>query len=189
MVGVDFGRWITSAILGFFWEPNAQLVDTSLVYAVRLELLGESMRNLWHQLEADKETMAYVETCGPDLIRDALAKVLRQFMSKTDANGWAGRKGMFVLSGAQVASLCPHLAPAQEEDLSQRTIRSKSLLDIGSGDGSVTERFAGWFDRVAATETSSIMVKTLKRKAGKSCSPLESTFRKMNSTSLLASTS
>jgi len=155
-----------SAIVGFFWEPNAHLVDLPLEYDVRLELLGESLRQVWHQLEADEETMAYVESCGPELLRDAVSRVLRQFMSKTDANGWAGRKGMFVLSEAQVASLCPHLVSVreEEEEFLGGTVGIKSLLDIGSGDGSVTERFAGWFDRVVATETSSIMVRTLRRK-------------------------
>ena len=56
---------------------------------------------------------------------------------------------MFVYSSAQFRTLL---------DLDEtKQSRLTSLLDIGAGDGSVTERMASLFERVYATEMSSIM--------------------------------
>jgi 2-polyprenyl-3-methyl-5-hydroxy-6-metoxy-1,4-benzoquinol methylase len=56
---------------------------------------------------------------------------------------------MFVYSTAQFKTLLD-IEPTQETQLA-------SLLDIGAGDGSVTQRMAGLFKRVYATEMSPIM--------------------------------
>lgn len=65
------------------------------------------------------------------------------------ANGIIGRGRMFVYSTAQFKTLLD-VNDSQQSQLS-------SLLDIGAGDGCVTERMAGLFKKVYATELSSIM--------------------------------
>lgn len=60
-----------------------------------------------------------------------------------------GRGRMFVYSTAQFRTLL-----GLDDDHQSRL---GSLLDIGAGDGSVTERMAGLFEKVYATEMSSIM--------------------------------
>lgn len=65
------------------------------------------------------------------------------------ANGLIGRGRMFVYSTAQFKTLLD-IENNQESQFS-------SLLDIGAGDGSVTQRMASLFKNVYATEMSSIM--------------------------------
>lgn len=65
------------------------------------------------------------------------------------ANGLIGRGRMFVYSTAQFKQLLD-FEPDQPYPL-------ESLLDIGAGDGAVTERMAPLFSKVYATEMSAIM--------------------------------
>ena len=64
-------------------------------------------------------------------------------------NGLIGRGRMFVYSTSQFRTLLD-FDPNEQSRLT-------SLLDIGAGDGSVTERMANLFEKVYATEMSSIM--------------------------------
>lgn len=135
--------------------------DPPLIYTLDLGGLEDSVRALWRGLEKDTETDEFLETCQANTIKDSFASLLRNFMSRTDANGLAGRGKMFVISKAQLAFLCPQVFAADRNG-------PRRLLDIGSGDGSITERYAGDFDDVVTTETSSVMAGKL-RSRGWAC--------------------
>jgi hypothetical protein len=74
---------------------------------------------------------------------------LSVYLSIMKANGLLGRGRMFVYSTAQFKRL---LAVNNDQQYPLA-----SLLDIGAGDGAVTQRMAGLFERVYTTEMSSIM--------------------------------
>mmetsp|Transcript_7557 Transcript_7557/g.12190 ORF Transcript_7557/g.12190 Transcript_7557/m.12190 type:complete len:293 (-) Transcript_7557:59-937(-) len=126
-----------------------------LVYNVRQELLSEENREKWVQLHCDEETSQFVDGCRPNFFKDGAALILRSFMSRTDANGLVGRGEMFVLSMEQMRKLCPNI----NFDLD---IDDRRLLDIGSGDGSITERYSPFFGEIVTTETSSVMANRLR---------------------------
>mmetsp|Transcript_23870 Transcript_23870/g.42066 ORF Transcript_23870/g.42066 Transcript_23870/m.42066 type:complete len:304 (+) Transcript_23870:107-1018(+) len=125
-----------------------------LVYNVDPDPIGPELMTKWKQLNIDEETRAFLATCQPDALRDGMATILRNFMSRTDANGMTGRGKMFVLSMEQLLKLVPSLGQDPRE--------GRSLLDIGSGDGSITERFSSMFERVVTTETSTVMAGKLR---------------------------
>ena len=111
------------------------------------------------------------EGCGMTF----LGNMIRMFYSLTDSNAILQRGQMHVLSSAQLQLL---LGP----ELEQGTLpRPSTLLDIGAGDGNVTEKLkpiltaeddpvggAKWKDRVVTTELSNYMVKRL-RERGFAC--------------------
>jgi hypothetical protein len=117
-----------------------------------------------------------------------MATLLRGFMSRTDANGLTGRGKMFVLSRAQLLALVPQLREVPAPDAAAAAAESApgtswlpvalgggaapgsglnpasplQLLDIGSGDGGITERYSSLFRRVVTTETSAVMARRLR---------------------------
>ncbi|GBG27703.1 Cytochrome c oxidase assembly protein COX11, mitochondrial [Hondaea fermentalgiana] len=151
--------------------------DPPLRYTVNLDTLDEKVRALWVPLDRDEETEAFLQTCQANVLRDGVASVLRSFMSRTDANGLTGRGKMFVLSNAHLARVCPNIFSPREIAMSidepsdgdngeaapgPTAHGPRRLLDIGSGDGSITESYAGAFDEVVTTETSSVMASKLR---------------------------
>jgi len=145
--------------------------DPELVYGIDLVGLGEEgaeiMKKCFVQLEKDEDTQAFLDSCDPSTLRDSFASVLRTFMSRTDANGVAGRGKMFVLSPAQIEKIAPGVLLAAKDEEKRR----RKLLDIGSGDGSITERFAQFFVEVVTTETSSVMADRLRARNWKCFQP------------------
>ena len=78
----------------------------------------------------------------------------------TDVNGLLGRGQMFVLSCAQAREL---LGGALWEARAQRPPGTPlRLLDVGAGDGEVTQRLASLVDAVCATEVSHFMARRLR---------------------------
>ncbi|CAF3491763.1 unnamed protein product [Rotaria sp. Silwood1] len=122
----------------------------------RSDLLRDEYRVLFHELHEDEETTKFIEQSQAksdnipvQILHSLASSLLTIFIARTSANGLIGRGRMFVYSTAQFKTLldiddnepCPFT----------------SLLDIGAGDGSVTQRMAGLFQKVYATEISSIM--------------------------------
>jgi 16S rRNA A1518/A1519 N6-dimethyltransferase RsmA/KsgA/DIM1 with predicted DNA glycosylase/AP lyase activity len=88
-------------------------------------------------------------------VAQTAAATLRKVFSRTTANGLLHKGGMFVVSTAHARQLLQrpegHGLPAG------------ALLDVGAGDGGVTEKLVSLFQQTVVTETSSSMVMRLKR--------------------------
>ncbi|TMW69216.1 hypothetical protein Poli38472_001372 [Pythium oligandrum] len=122
-----------------------------LDYHVRMNRLDPALQRAFVQLDCDEETQEFLNTCNGGSFFEAMASsVLGMFYSLTDTNGMIGRGQMFVLSKAQIQQLLH-----REERI------GGSLLDIGAGDGNVTEAIASLVDHVRTTEVSPPMVKNL----------------------------
>ena len=136
-----------------------------------IELLRDEHRTLFHELHEDEETKTFLQQSQEksdnipiQILHSVASSLLTVFIARTSgwfmhnrfeyvplllANGLIGRGRMFVYSTAQFKTLLD-INDTEPSPLS-------SLLDIGAGDGSVTERMAGLFDQVYATEMSAIM--------------------------------
>lgn len=110
-------------------------------------------------------------TLGPDAALDAYLleaqrrrlgrlgtachRVLRQYVNEYDVNAWLGAYPM-------------HLASRAQWDRLLGGPRGGRLLDVGAGDGSVSQQLAPLFDQVEATELSASMARRLAR-SGRRC--------------------
>jgi len=158
---------------------NAELTPSQMDYAcAELKLLPE-LREKFRALTRDAATDAFLMRASrrPYLVnwgQAAACTFLRKFMSLTDANAVLGRGKMHVLSEAHVADLLGGSARDARRDAAPATSlkntdtgKKKLLLDVGAGEGEVTEKFrtGGGFDVVVATEASAPMVRRLRQKA------------------------
>lgn len=115
----------------------------------------QQLAEKWVTLQRDEATNGFLKRClaGPtfwEVCKLAPFRVLRWFVSATDANAILKRGEMFVLSSQQLLQLgCPSRG---------------TLLDIGAGAGDVTCQLAPLFDQVLVTEVSRPMVATLQEK-------------------------
>ena len=148
---------------------NAQLTPSQMDYAcAELRLLPE-LREKFRALTRDAATDAFLMRASrrPYLVnwgQAAACTFLRKFMSLTDANAMLGRGKMHVLSEAHVADLLG--ARKKKNEAAAAPPTEKLLLDVGAGEGEVTEKFrtGGGFDVVVATEASAPMVRRLRQK-------------------------
>ena len=83
------------------------------------------------------------------------ARLLSFFMTKTSINGLLGRGSMFIFSTAQFQKLLRV----------DGSWKGHAMLDIGAGDGHVTDQMAPLFDHIYVTEKSAPMTWRLYRKA------------------------
>jgi len=103
-------------------------------------------------LSLDEETKIFLNGCKGSIWNELMYHigiVLERCFSKTDVNGFLGRGSMHVISTAQAKILLGGLS-------------NGSLLDIGAGDGNVTQNLAPLFRRVVTTEVSVPMCKRLR---------------------------
>ena len=133
-----------------------------LRYKVKMSLLSPALITRFTELRLDEPTLDFIEAGNGalSLVRDGAAKVLRSFLSVTDANALTGRGGMFVFSLPQLALLGLEL-----DELgggSGSGSGGGALLDIGAGDGGVTAVLAPHFSRVVTTELSGPMAGRLR---------------------------
>ncbi|GLE02157.1 hypothetical protein PINS_up010995 [Pythium insidiosum] len=143
------------------WVRNAtqqarsgRFAGPPLEYGVVTSRLDPALQRAFVQLDCDDETQAFLETCNGGGIFEAIASTfLGMFYSLTDANGILGRGQMFVLSREQIKRLL------QREERVGGT-----LLDVGAGDGNVTESIASIVDHVRTTEVSAPMVANLNKR-------------------------
>ncbi len=129
-----------------------------LRYRTREGSLGH-LEDRFIELSLDEDSRAFVDSCyaKPNSAGSMIVRSLaRAVMSDYDANALAGTHDMWVASTAQWQML---LGPQTER---------ASLLDIGAGDGQVTDTLAPLFGEVQTTETSSKMAAQL-RKRGYRC--------------------
>ncbi|KAF6019411.1 METTL9 [Bugula neritina] len=130
-------------------------------YQIRMDEIDETERSKFVQLNQDEQTQNFLDTCynksDAFLLQfwHALAvPVLKMFMTQTNVNGYLDRGSMFVFSSAQFRSLM-----SIEDDWV-----GDSLLDLGAGDGKVTDVMASHFQRIYVTEIATQMQKQLIRK-------------------------
>ncbi|CAF3421324.1 unnamed protein product [Rotaria sp. Silwood1] len=122
----------------------------------RQDLLYDEYREYFHEFNEDEETTTFIKQSEQQsdniplqIFHSILTSLLTLFMTRTSANGLIGRGRMFVYSTRQFKAL---LDVESHEESSFNT-----LLDIGAGDGSVTERMSSLFKKVYVTELSPTM--------------------------------
>ncbi|CAF0948252.1 unnamed protein product [Adineta ricciae] len=149
--------WARAVLSKIENDRNLESIDRRTWYQLaRIDLLREEYRQLFVEFHEDEETKAFLQQSQEksdnipvQILHSLASSLLTVFIARTSANGLIGRGRMFVYSTAQFKSLLD-ITDSQQVPL-------LSLLDIGAGDGCVTERMAPVFDKVYATEMSSIM--------------------------------
>ncbi len=139
-------------------SPTNEYRGFDLSYGCDLSRVSSAMRNAFVQFGLDDETRAFIDDAierrhGRGVM--ALHAVLRPFLSDFDINGLLDTYPLFLLSRAQWEELLGDAARGR-------------LLDVGAGNGGVTERFAELFETVTAIETSRPMVRRLRRRGWQS---------------------
>lgn len=124
-------------------------------YKMDLTNITDIFQPLFLQLYEDKETKDFIsqsrdksDQLMSQLLHVFLKFFLTFFMANTSANGLLSRGSMFVFSSSQFKMLL---------DLDESNPLD-NILDLGAGDGSVTQRFAQYYKNVYCTEKSSTMV-------------------------------
>uniref|UniRef100_A0A3Q3QY19 Methyltransferase like 9 n=1 Tax=Monopterus albus TaxID=43700 RepID=A0A3Q3QY19_MONAL len=142
-------------------ERGAASIDTQEWYRCCPDLLGESVQPKFIQSHLDSGTKAFlkqsVEKSGclfTQLYHSFLSTVLSPLVSRTSINGFLGRGSMFVFSAEQFQQLL-RIGPEW---------KAERLLDLGAGDGGVTQVMRGHFREVYATEVSLPMKWHLQRR-------------------------
>ncbi|TPP45681.1 DREV methyltransferase family protein [Leishmania donovani] len=136
----------------------------ALIYEPRTSLVEPSLLQLFEACNCDAETTAFlIRSRNMSVWKLMLADFLSVFLSRTTAQGMAGRGMMFVYSTEQIRRL---LRPPQAPLVSPLPpdFQFDSLLDIGAGDGGVTANIAPLFKKVYVTEFSASMRWRLRRR-------------------------
>ncbi|XP_023687015.2 protein-L-histidine N-pros-methyltransferase isoform X3 [Paramormyrops kingsleyae] len=123
--------------------------------------LGESLRPLFVQSHLDPDTQAFLK-CSEEksgwlftqLYHSFFSTIFSPIVSRTSINGFLGRGSMFVFSGDQFRRLLQISLDWQ----------GNRLLDLGAGDGGVTDVMAKHFQEVYTTEVSAPMRWQLQKK-------------------------
>lgn len=135
-------------------------------YGCDLTRLSYALRNAFVRLELDESTRSWIDDAiafphGKSTL--AALSFARKFMSDYDANGLFRAYDMRVLGTAQWQLLTEGLIGTEA---------GSRALDVGAGEGQVTDELRPLFSEVVTTETSKQMVKRLKKR-GYACSSLD----------------
>ncbi len=123
-----------------------------LTYKIQTESIHPDLRGAVHELIADEELYEFIRMCERKPYTDFqywLATACLSVMSDYEMHGTLGMYPMHLLSEAQWDEVLP------------RNANKESLLDIGAGQGFVTQKAKNIFSRIAVTETSKSMVRRL----------------------------
>lgn len=134
-------------------------------YACNVDAFSPALRPLWHPLDMDESTRSWIDdavTRPHGRAAMAALAIARSVMSDYDANGLVGAHDMRVLGTAQARRILT--AVGVEE--------GGSLLDVGAGEGQVTDELAPLFSRVTTTELSTGMARRL-RARGYECHTID----------------
>uniref|UniRef100_A0A3Q1JUE6 Methyltransferase like 9 n=1 Tax=Anabas testudineus TaxID=64144 RepID=A0A3Q1JUE6_ANATE len=158
------GRYVRSPLARSLFMDMANespAIETLEWYRCCPDLLGESVRPLFVQSHLDTDTKAFlkrsVEKSGwlfTQLYHSFVSTALSPFVSRTSINGFLGRGSMFVFSPKQFQKLL-RIGPEW---------KTERLLDLGAGDGGVTQVMGAHFREVYATEVSLPMTWHLQRR-------------------------
>ncbi|CAD5121941.1 DgyrCDS10402 [Dimorphilus gyrociliatus] len=135
--------------------------DHSHWYEVNKSMIPAEVCDRFIQFNEDSDTEKFLENCYEksdwiftQFFHLIVKSILGFFLTKTSINGFLGRGSMFVYSSAQFL-----------EFLSvSENFHAEALLDIGAGDGKITEKMDQFFDRVFVTEISQPMISRLESK-------------------------
>lgn len=152
---------VRSLVMNMVTENDAAAIETQEWYRCHPDLLGESVQSLFIQSHLDSGTKTFLkrsmEKSGwlfTQLYHSLVSTVLGPLVSRTSINGFLGRGSMFVFSAEQFQRLL-RISPEW---------RAERLLDLGAGDGGVTEVMGTHFEEVYATEVSVPMKWHLQRR-------------------------
>uniref|UniRef100_A0A3Q3XKA1 Uncharacterized protein n=1 Tax=Mola mola TaxID=94237 RepID=A0A3Q3XKA1_MOLML len=130
-------------------------------YRCSPELLGESVQPLFIQSHLDSATKSFLKRSVEksdwlltQLYYSFVSTILSPVVSRTSINGFLGRGSMFVFSAEQFQQLL-RINPEW---------KAERLLDLGAGDGGVTEVMGVHFSEIYATEVSLPMKWHLQRR-------------------------
>ncbi|XP_066521083.1 methyltransferase-like protein 9 isoform X2 [Hoplias malabaricus] len=125
------------------------------------DMLGEMVRPLFLQSQLDTDTQAFLQQSAEksgwlftQLYHSFFSTIFSPIISRTSINGFLGRGSMFVFSRNQFQSLLKI-----ETDW-----RGEKLLDLGAGDGGITDIMSSYFREIYVTEVSLPMKWQLQRK-------------------------
>ena len=134
-------------------------------YACDTEAFPPGLRTLWRPLDLDASTRGWIDDAVANPHgRAAMAAlaIARSVMSDYDANGLVGAHDMRVVGTEQARQLFSAVGlPA-----------GGTLLDVGAGEGQVTDELAPLFENVITTELSTSMARRL-RGRGYECHALD----------------
>ncbi|XP_056627105.1 methyltransferase-like protein 9 isoform X2 [Triplophysa dalaica] len=135
--------------------------ETQKWYHCSPDMLGERVRSLFVQSHLDADTEAFLSRSVEkstwlftQLYHSMFSTIFSPVMSRTSINGFLGRGSMFVFSKEQFQRLL-QISPEW---------KGERMLDLGAGDGGVTEVMGAYFNEVYATEVSAPMKWHLQRK-------------------------
>ncbi|XP_058477955.1 methyltransferase-like protein 9 isoform X1 [Solea solea] len=158
------GKYVRSPLVRSLMSnmlSEGDATETEQWYRCCPDLLGETVRPLFVQSHLDSDTKTFlkrsVEKSGwmfTQLYHSFMSSVLSPVVSRTSINGFLGRGSMFVFSAEQFRQLL-RIDPEW---------RAERLLDLGAGDGGVTEVMGSHFREVYATEVSAPMKWHLQRR-------------------------
>lgn len=126
---------------------------SDFVYQIDTALLPPELRKVCYQFAPDTELETFVKDCRehPHSGLDFLAlSVLSSVLPAYEAHGVLGMYPMHLLSSLQWEALVP------------LRLRGGRLLDIGAGQGFVTEHAKNLFEEIVVTETAPSMVRRLR---------------------------
>ena len=163
-------------------EEQLRHFDKRKWYSIDEQLLSDDFNRSFVQMNCDSETQQFLDVCYEKsdqyfthLFHSIARTFLCLFMSSTSVNGLLGRGSMFVFSDSQFKQLSAEYLDLNTnsielslvENSNKFSINSNSdkiLLDLGAGDGKVTEIMAKYFGKTFTTEISPIMRKILTKK-------------------------
>ncbi|XP_024141423.1 methyltransferase-like protein 9 isoform X1 [Oryzias melastigma] len=152
---------VRSLVMNMVNEHEAGTRETHEWYRCCPDLLGESVRPLFIQSHLDSDTKDFLKKSAEksgwlftQLYHSLVSTVLSPVVSRTSINGFLGRGSMFVFSSDQFQELL-RIGPDWT---------AERLLDLGAGDGGVTEVMGVHFRQVFATEVSVPMKWHLQRR-------------------------
>jgi len=135
-------------------QERTKPLDVTQWYNINGNALPQHIRNKFFQSTFDDGTDKFLDNCYEksdwlftQIFHSMLRTLFAWFMSMTSVNGLLKRGSMFVFSEQQFQSLL------QVSD----DWKSDSMLDIGAGDGKVTEHVLHYFKDKYATEQSPTM--------------------------------
>ncbi|XP_071824719.1 protein-L-histidine N-pros-methyltransferase-like [Apostichopus japonicus] len=123
-------------------------------YSCKLEDCPPDVSAKFIQLDLDGGTSSFLDQSYQksdwlitQLWHSVVKSLTSWFVSTTSINGWLGRGAMFIFSHAQFEQLISK----------PKSWQGDKLLDLGAGDGRVTDIMASFFTSISATEASGPM--------------------------------
>ncbi len=129
-------------------------------YEVSRESLEPALASVFVELHEDRELTDFIQYCMEHphtLMELTLLPLLCVFMTAYEAHGVLGMYPMHLLGSAQWEMLVP------------QRLRGGRLLDVGAGQGFVTEYARPLFKEIVATETAKSMAVRLRARGFETC--------------------